>query len=192
MTGSKKLLRLPCRVAVASPSAAEIARARRDSYVLANLPLVSVIARTLRKRHHWPPCIDFEDLRGAGYVGLVKAAGRYTRAFNVPFPSYAQHRIKGEMLELVRRKQLHESSGEPLPKQDIGDHHAGDPVEAIDITRRVVSILQRLSPTDRTALMAYYLDGATYRTLSAGMGISLAACSKLVHEALIKARDVAA
>ena len=46
---------------------------------------------------------SLEDLRSAGFEGLVRAAQRYDPASGVPFPAFAHHRIRGAMIDAARR-----------------------------------------------------------------------------------------
>lgn len=160
---------------------ATVARQRRDEYVEANLKLVTTIARRVRRTHRH---LDLEDLRGAGYIGLIQAAERYTRAHNCAFQTFAYSRIQGEMLELARRRQLRENSGEPLPAVELRDRAADDPVKAIDTRERVRAILGRLSPKAREILIAYYLDEKTLAAVGEKLGVSTSQAGRLVRDAV--------
>jgi RNA polymerase sigma factor (sigma-70 family) len=61
---------------------------------------VRAIAR--RVSHRVPRSIDLEDLVQAGVVGLLDAARHYDGS--VPFSAYARLRIRGEILDYVRRE----------------------------------------------------------------------------------------
>lgn len=173
-----------------SLEAAARAARRRDEYVEAHLDLVAAIARQLKHQHSLPPNIDVEDLRGAGYIGLIQAASRYTRALNTPFRTYATYRIRGEMMELVRRKQLRESSGEPLPAVDPAAKET--PIAAIEDRQRVASLLSRLPPREREALEAYYLHGdATLGVVGKQLGVSASQSGRIIRTALRRANRIA-
>ena len=60
------------------------ARASPDELAERHLPLVIHIARDFRKR--LPSSVDFDDLVGAGNIGLVEAARRFTRTKALPLP----------------------------------------------------------------------------------------------------------
>jgi hypothetical protein len=45
--------------------------AERDELIMAHIPLVPVIAKNMGKRY--PPWFTLDDLKGPGYLGLVKA-----------------------------------------------------------------------------------------------------------------------
>jgi RNA polymerase sigma factor FliA len=182
---------------------AAVARRRRDEYVEANIHLVDAIARRLKAGRSWPPNIDIEDLRGAGYVGLLQAAERFTRAANIQFASFAQHRIKGEMLELVRRRQLKEASAEPLPERNdrarsgrynrvveinVADERSGLEIDRIETRERVQALLSRLTPREQEALRAYYLEANTLEAVGERLGVSTSQSGRIVRAAVHRAR----
>ncbi len=47
--------------------------------------------------------IEVEDLLQAGYYGLVDASRRYTEQEGVPFSSYAAIRVRGAIIDVLRR-----------------------------------------------------------------------------------------
>lgn len=64
------------------------------------LDRVEMLARVLCKQVSH---VSVEELRSAGYEGLVEAAQRYDPASGVPFPGFAHHRIRGAMIDIARR-----------------------------------------------------------------------------------------
>lgn len=63
-------------------------------------PLLQQVAR--RMRAHLPAHIEVDDLVGAGSVGLVDALRKFDPRKQVKFESYAQHRIRGAILDSLR------------------------------------------------------------------------------------------
>jgi RNA polymerase sigma factor for flagellar operon FliA len=157
--------------------------------VEANLQLVTTIARRVQRTHRQ---LDIEDLRGAGYVGLVQAAERYTREHNAAFQTFAYSRIQGEMLELARRRQLRENSGDPLPATEIRDQAAGGAVEAIEVRQRVAAILGRLTDKERGVLISYFLQNGTLKALGEKLGCSTSQAGRILRETIGRARRVEA
>lgn len=174
-----------------TPPAAEIARKRRNEYVEQHLHLVDAIARRLIASHHWPPNVDIEDLRGAGYVGLIQAAERYTRALNTQFGTYAAYRIRGEMLELVRRRELRESSGEPLPVE-ISQRETTHPARVLETAIRVRSILERLTPREQAAIRARFFEGHTLAGVARRLNVSPTRAGRIIRDTLARVRAEAA
>jgi RNA polymerase sigma factor (sigma-70 family) len=107
--------------------------ARRDALVLENLPLAKTIAMGVYA--HLPVRLDLDDLVQAGVLGLIDAAKKFNSEMKVVFPAYAKHRIKGAMLDSLRKLDW--------ASRDMRRRHKQ--VEAA--TRDLASVLQR-SPTE--------------------------------------------
>ena len=73
----------------------------RDQLVSEEMELVEILARQLRGR--LPPSIELDDLRSAGLLGLLDAAEKFDPSFNSSFKHYAEIRIRGAMLDELRR-----------------------------------------------------------------------------------------
>jgi RNA polymerase sigma factor FliA len=76
-------------------------RAAPENLAERNRRLVIPIARNFQKR--LPPSVDFDDLVGAGNLGLVEAARRYNPARGSSFNTFAKHRIRGAIGDSLRR-----------------------------------------------------------------------------------------
>jgi RNA polymerase sigma factor (sigma-70 family) len=74
----------------------------RETAILQGLDLVNSIANKLQRRV--PPCVTFDDLAGAGTIGLIQAVDRFDQARGAKFKTYAQHRILGAMLDFLREE----------------------------------------------------------------------------------------
>jgi RNA polymerase sigma factor FliA len=73
---------------------------RRDELVLKHLSLVTAIAA--RVRESLPVHVELDDLIHSGVMGLFDAASRYESDKQVPFSTYAKHRIRGAILDSLR------------------------------------------------------------------------------------------
>lgn len=65
------------------------------------LDLVNVIARQLARKIG--PHVELEELVSAGREGLLDAARRYDPARGVPFKAYANYRVRGAMIDGIRK-----------------------------------------------------------------------------------------
>ena len=74
---------------------------RRDELILDHLPLVTAIA--VRVHENLPVHVELDDLIHAGVMGLFDAATKYDANKMVAFPAYAKHRIKGAILDSLRK-----------------------------------------------------------------------------------------
>ena len=75
-----------------------------DEEILQLLPMVRQIAR--RAVSYLNPTMSFEDLVSAGTVGLLKAARDFDASHQAEFKTYAFIRIKGAVLDELRRASL--------------------------------------------------------------------------------------
>ncbi len=66
----------------------------------AYLPLVKSIAGSIIAR--CPANVELDDLVNVGVIGLMDAAERFSSAYGKPFRSYAELRIRGEILDELR------------------------------------------------------------------------------------------
>lgn len=73
----------------------------QDDLVTRNVSLVKRIAYHLVSR--LPPSVQVEDLIQAGMIGLLEAARNYNAAQGASFETYAGIRIRGSMLDEIRR-----------------------------------------------------------------------------------------
>lgn len=78
----------------------ERSEAERNRKVVELLPLLHRIARKMRA--HLPSNIEVDDLVGAGSLGLVDAVLKFDDRKQVKIESYAQHRIRGAILDSLR------------------------------------------------------------------------------------------
>lgn len=72
----------------------------RDDLILEHLPQVRAIARQVHSR--LPGGVSLDDLVSAGIVGLIAAIDNFDVRLNLKLKTYAQHRIRGAMLDSLR------------------------------------------------------------------------------------------
>src|ERR1035438_3237347 len=82
------------------PDAAEADAEERERLILGHLPQVRLIARRIRDR--LPDNVSLDDLVSAGIVGLIAAVDQYDPAHNVKLKTYAEHKIRGAILDSLR------------------------------------------------------------------------------------------
>jgi RNA polymerase sigma factor FliA len=76
----------------------------RDQLITQHADLVRRIAKRMSKR--CPDWVTRDDLVAAGMVGLVEAAARYDSTRTEPFGAFAEHRIRGAMIDELRRSDI--------------------------------------------------------------------------------------
>jgi len=72
----------------------------REQLILEHLPQVRLIARRIHER--LPESVNVDDLVSAGVVGLISAIDRFDAAHNVKLKTYAEHKIRGAILDSLR------------------------------------------------------------------------------------------
>lgn len=109
------------------------ARSQREELILAHLSLVRhIIGRLAAKLPHG---IDLENLEAAGTLGLVEAANRYEPERGIPFKTFAYTRIRGAILDELRRNS-------PFPQELL---------ERITKVRKAVQALTRSASMEALA-----------------------------------------
>jgi len=74
----------------------------RRQLIVDNLPVVKYVLGRLAI--HLPPHVDRDDLMEAGVLGLIDAAHKFDASRNVLFRTYAVSRIRGSIIDEMRRQ----------------------------------------------------------------------------------------
>jgi RNA polymerase sigma factor FliA len=74
---------------------------QRQRLILKHLPQVRHVARRIHGR--LPGSVNLEDLVSNGVVGLISAIDRFDPSQDTQLSTYAEHKIKGEILDSLRR-----------------------------------------------------------------------------------------
>ena len=72
----------------------------QDEIIIEYLPLVKMIAKKVYYRT--PPNVEFDDLVSCGIIGLMDAINKFDEGRGVLFRTYAEHRIRGTILDDLR------------------------------------------------------------------------------------------
>ncbi len=101
-----------------SCASAEKASEEREELILQHLPQVNWIAARIHEK--LPPAVELDDLISAGIIGLLAAIDNFDPSRNATLRTYAEHRIRGAILDSIRgldgipshkRKRLKEMQG---------------------------------------------------------------------------------
>jgi RNA polymerase sigma factor for flagellar operon FliA len=173
-------------------------------------PLATSVAR--RMRVPTGALMGLDDVESAAIIGLIDAVDRYDPDRGVPFEGYAGLRIRGAILDELRRLD-DRSRGERQrartvatdTEPEIGaygmtlsldlllesgdrdwaaDDDAGDRYEHQDLRMRVESALNCLPARQREVLVRYYSESLTLRESALKMGISEARACQLHGRAI--------
>ena len=173
-------------------------------------PLATSVAR--RMRVPTGALMGRDDVESAAVIGLINAVDRYDPERGVPFEGYAGLRIRGAILDELRRLDDHtrderrharEVAADTEPEigaygatlsldllLETGDRDwaAEDDSTGVDdnqdLRARVESALECLPPRQREVLARYYGDSLTLRESAVRMGISEARACQLHGRAI--------
>ena len=172
--------------------------APRDALVVANRPYVLKLARELVENvtiH-----VEIDDLIGWGHMGLVEAAERYDATRGVRFRTYAHHRIRGAMLDGLRKEYGTMNAGSAVEEHAVPSRRDGDVVCAdsayrqddlvfiAEVRARLADALDTLSPLERAIVHHHYYNGQPVHLLSSSTNLSKSWLSRVHTRALSKIR----
>lgn len=66
--------------------------------------VIETMASILYSKKKLPPTVDYNDLLSVGFHGLLKAIRGFNEDKNAQFKTYANIRVRGEMLDLIRKE----------------------------------------------------------------------------------------
>lgn len=118
----------------------QLQRESTDELVRRHAPLVRRIAYHLMGR--LPPSVDVDDLVQAGMIGLLEAARNYATDRSASFETYAGIRIRGSMLDELRRtdwtpRSVHRKAREVAEVVRQIEHETGADAEDAEVIRRL-------------------------------------------------------
>ena len=122
------------------------------------LPAVWSIARRLHLHHSLPDSVLIEDLVGEGAVALVECSRRYDAGFGVEFVTFSWPRVRGAMLDFVRRQCRHTLSRLPLDNHLRSRTDVEQEVEARQTLTHVAERIRTL-PVRRRRVMESVIRG---------------------------------
>jgi RNA polymerase sigma factor (sigma-70 family) len=172
----------------------------RDERILAHLDLVDHLARILAK--NLPPCFELDDLKGAGYIGLIHAAERYRPRRKVSFKTYARYRICDAIRDSIRRRNWRDATQLSLENIAVGfatdgqmlrlgpEDTLADPGELPDQalqrsrdSQAIMGALQDLDPRQRAVIHLVYMRGETPERIGERMGFDATWIRRIRREA---------
>jgi RNA polymerase sigma factor FliA len=83
-----------------SCASADKALEEREELILQHLAQVNFIAARIHEK--LPPAVELDDLVSAGIVGLLAAIDNFDPSRNASLRTYAEHRIRGAILDSIR------------------------------------------------------------------------------------------
>ena len=169
------------------------------------LHVVKMIARQMKRA--LPAQVDVEDLESAGYFGLIDAAKRYDPGRKTKFETFASIRIRGAILDELRRldwvprlvRQRKEepigmtgfsdiASGLPTEDEDDAEFIIEDPTEDLrinlEVRLKLEDAISVLKPKYQEAVRLYYFDGWTLRETAGYMNTTESRVCQILKRAI--------
>ena len=177
------------------------------------IPLVKKIASSIYKRLPDYSEVEFEDLVGVGYVGLMEAKHHFDENKKTSFGTYASILIRGRILDYLRsldvrtkeekseginrRKTLsiEEFINESIKEDRLGflgteDENPFEVVEKKELIELVMKAIDTvLNDNEKIVLSLFFKEGLKQREIADIMGITSARVTQLKQSALRKIRS---
>lgn len=134
-------------------------KARREALILDHMNIVLPIARHISKG--LPPSFELDDLVQAGHLGLIDAADKYDDGQGVPFAAYARQRVRGEILDSVRRRKYVDATHDSIDDHtyDLKDTSLMDAEKLVEHREKVERIdraLEALTAREKVVIQMHY------------------------------------
>mgnify|MGYP003434030302 len=146
---------------------------------------------------------DYDDLKQAGNVGLVKAACKFEKARHVKFSSYAVARIRGEILDYIIKSiwgsrciAEKQKKTARIKNCDFGESRyikpMNDKTESIERKIEIMEIVDNLSGREKEVILLYFYYGFFGYEIAKKLGVSGCLVSLIKARALRKLKNIAA
>jgi RNA polymerase sporulation-specific sigma factor len=165
-------------------------RRSRARLIEAYQPLVFKVAMALRLRE-----AVLMDMIQEGTVGLIQAVERFDPDRGVRFSTFATYRIRGRILNALRRERGRgadvEDAAEALAK--VPDAAAADALASVEdavLVRQIVAAIDGLPARERRILVGAFLAAEEPGRIADELKISLSHFYRLQQQALRKLREM--
>jgi len=136
------------------------------------------------------------DIIQEGTVGLIEAAENYELNKGVAFSLYAIHRIRGRMMDFLRREgkiDLHcvnGDCGEQLENVASIEAAVPEQVEKYEMIGHLRQAMRRLPLKERTVLESIYIESEEARTVAAKLELSVSHIYRLQKQGIKRIRGM--
>ena len=172
--------------------------AERNALVEGALDTVRNVAFMVARQY---PAADVDDLIQLGAVGAMQAAGKYDATRGIPFAAFAYRRIRGSMLDSMRRKKavderehVHvdgdESADAALPATMIDVEAIHGRIDNERRFARVKIAMRTLNGDQRKVVRLHYLKERTLQATSEVIGVTRPRASQIRQDAVRRLQEL--
>lgn len=164
--------------------------ARRNELVEAHLHLVKPIAE--RVALSLPPSFSLDDLIQSGSLGLIEAADRYRPEEHngTPFDAWARTKIRGFILDSIRRRHYSENVRPSLDDAPEASMHAGieECIDRRKAAKEVASLVEELPERKRKVIEMHYRQEMKLSKVGRKIGVCASRASQIHVESITELR----
>lgn len=147
---------------------------KRQKIILDNLPLAKIIASKM----YYKLCgnVEYDDLYQEAVIGLIDAVDKYKSTNNVKFTTYASYRIRGQIIDLARKKDYYNRKMRNEVKKGIRKNitfvqyescrNIGVPFKNIEEKIDLNNIINNLSKIEMQIIYYRYVNGLSLTSIS--------------------------
>jgi RNA polymerase sigma factor for flagellar operon FliA len=172
----------------------------REDLILEYAPLVKYIADRMAIR--LPHSMSKEDLTSAGIVGLYDALDKFDSEKGAKFQTYAEYRIKGAMLDELRKMGCRAQGISLLSLDEIMPDGAVpkftnrtsdtpspfDELKMRELKQVISKALLSISKKEQLVVSLYYYDELTLKEIGRVLDLTESRVSQIHSKAIIKLR----
>ena len=160
-----------------------------------------------RVKPRLPVSVSDEELFAAGFYGLLHAARSYDQERGAGFKTYAYHRIRGAILDELRRldflprslRDRARAAGEEAPSmvaiptdedghESLASGREDRRVEAKDMHEAMMAAVHQLPDRMRQVMVMYYTENLKMRDIGAALGLTESRVSQIHSNAVQRLR----
>ena len=159
----------------------------RARLIVAYQPLVASALARLK-----PVVANIEDCYSEGLLALIKSVDDFNPSLGAPFAAYARIRIRGAMLDLLRRQSKNARLDDAADLSRMISLASADGGDTIDQSRlsEILLAAERLAEKERSVIEMLYLGGKSREEAAAELGVSPARVSQIHGRALKRIRGI--